>query len=485
MGINTKAERLTGISPTYIINTCIALALMIGFKYIPAVDPLTPVGMSVIGIFLGMLYGWLIVGDVFWPSIVGLVFLGFSGYTTVPEAFTTGFGNSTVLLLLFFFVFTNIIDDAGLTEYIALWMAGRRFAQGRPYVLSFMILFAMVILALMISMTAAILVIFPIIKRISEVYGFEPGDIWPICMFVGAAFVGSTAYMFLPFKSLPAVIFGTYQSLSGASIEYGPYLIVVFAMTVMAIAGTLVFMKVVFKADLSKITNCKIDISTLAPLTRYQKGIILYFILVVLCLLLPTIAPKTFILAKILNGIGSTGIIAISVVIWAAFNFKDRPTLTQLLSKNVSWSTLFIIAAALTIATAITSEQTGVSNWVVQFLTPIVSGKSTIVFIALIAFIACFLTNVANNVAIAALMAPLTYTIGLACGVDTQALMICMMFGANIGLVTPPASAPAAIIHGDKEWIPGNNAVKQGLVLSTYNFFLIVLISYPLCVLLF
>ena len=45
-------------SPAYIINSVIALIIMIGFKYVvPASDPLTPLGVEILGILLGTLYG--------------------------------------------------------------------------------------------------------------------------------------------------------------------------------------------------------------------------------------------------------------------------------------------------------------------------------------------------------------------------------------------------------------------------------------------
>ena len=72
------------------------------------------------------LYGWLIANDSFWPSIFGLLFLGLSSYSTVPAVLRDGFGNSTVLLLFFFFAFTNIISAAGITEYIARWIVSRK-----------------------------------------------------------------------------------------------------------------------------------------------------------------------------------------------------------------------------------------------------------------------------------------------------------------------------------------------------------------------
>ena len=132
MSTQLKAQQgLTNLTPIKVIHILISLAIMVCFKFVPAAEPLTPLGVEVIGIFLGMLYGWLIANDSFWPSIFGLLFLGLSSYSTVPAVLRDGFGNSTVLLLFFFFAFTNIISAAGITEYIARWIVSRKVVQGR------------------------------------------------------------------------------------------------------------------------------------------------------------------------------------------------------------------------------------------------------------------------------------------------------------------------------------------------------------------
>ena len=102
-------QGLTNLTPIKVIHILISLAIMVCFKFVPAAEPLTPLGVEVIGIFLGMLYGWLIANDSFWPSIFGLLFLGLSSYSTVPAVLRDGFGNSTVLLLFFFF--TSFFSD--------------------------------------------------------------------------------------------------------------------------------------------------------------------------------------------------------------------------------------------------------------------------------------------------------------------------------------------------------------------------------------
>ena len=44
----------------FYIVMAISLLVMIGFGYIPPfTDPITPIGMRMLGIFIGMIFGWL------------------------------------------------------------------------------------------------------------------------------------------------------------------------------------------------------------------------------------------------------------------------------------------------------------------------------------------------------------------------------------------------------------------------------------------
>lgn len=471
-------------TPFYLLHCVLALTLMMGFKYIPASAPLTPLGMEVIGIFLGMLYGWLIVGDLFWPSVVGMVLLGLSDYTTVAKAFQSGFGNNTVLLLFFFFIFTNIISDAGITSYVALWLSRRKFAQGRPYMLSLLLAFTMFVLVFMVSATAGCLIMFPIIKEVARLYGFKPGEQWPKHMMIGATYVACTGYMLLPFKSLPVVVFASYAELSGQSINIGPYIICTIAMTA---ASMLVFvgaLKFIFKPDMSKILNSNVSFEKLPKLNSYQKWVFGYFAIIIVLLLWPTFAPKAFFLTQLINSIGSTGILALSVVAFAGLKMMNQRgkviTMQMLCERGIAWSTIFLLAAALLIAGALTDEATGVALWLTELATPIVSGRSSFIFILLICVIAAIMTALSNNVATAAIFVPIVYTLGQAAGANSAALIICLMNACNIGLATPPASAPASLIHADTVWITGKTAIFDGVIYTIANLFLIMVILYPL-----
>ena len=474
-------QGLTNLTPIKVIHILISLAIMVCFKFVPAAEPLTPLGVEVIGIFLGMLYGWLIANDSFWPSIFGLLFLGLSSYSTVPAVLRDGFGNSTVLLLFFFFAFTNIISAAGITEYIARWIVSRKVVQGRPYLLTLMIFLAMCALVIMVSCAAATMVIFPLIKEICRLYGVKPGSKWASITLVGTICVGCSFYMLLPFKSLPAVVFSSYTQMSGGdSIALVPYLAIVVVITAITMALLLVLMKFVLRCDVSVIASSNKSMEELPKLSRYQKFIMVFFVAVIVLLLFPSFVPKTFIVSTVLNNVGATGILLGAVGVYIMVSLKEGMPAVQLFSKNIGWSIIFILAAALSIADAMAAESTGISAWLVELITPVVQGKSPLVLTAVMCVVGMGLTNVANNIATAAMLTPIAYSVGIACGANPAALAVCVLLATNMGMATPPASAPAAIVHGEKEWIPGSDAVKYGLVCCGITLVLILAVIFPM-----
>ena len=72
----------------YYVHSVICLAIMFGFGRLAPFEPLTPLGMNLIGIFLGVLYGWIFI-DIIWPSIAGLLAMTLIGGSCSTKASAT------------------------------------------------------------------------------------------------------------------------------------------------------------------------------------------------------------------------------------------------------------------------------------------------------------------------------------------------------------------------------------------------------------
>ena len=88
-----------GNKPIELVHVIIVFLFMFAFRFIPAPAPITAYGMNVIGVFLGVIYGWSFCG-LLWPSLLALVAMGVSQFGNEMALWATAFGNSTAVLTL-------------------------------------------------------------------------------------------------------------------------------------------------------------------------------------------------------------------------------------------------------------------------------------------------------------------------------------------------------------------------------------------------
>ncbi|MBP3585351.1 MAG: hypothetical protein J6J59_06680, partial [Peptococcaceae bacterium] len=110
------------------VNLAIVIFFMFGFGYIPAPAPLTQYGMAVIGIFIGVVYGWTVSSSgLTWVSLLGVAALGFTDLGACSVAISKVFATDTAALLLFGMLMLGPVMESNLTEYIVAKVLGSKF----------------------------------------------------------------------------------------------------------------------------------------------------------------------------------------------------------------------------------------------------------------------------------------------------------------------------------------------------------------------
>ena len=133
----------------YYIHVAIFLLITFGFGFLPPFAQITPVGMKVLGAFIGAVYGWLFIA-LDWPSLIALLALGISGYAdTTHELFISGWTFQSVSQSLLAYMFAAAIAQSQFTSYIANKLMSLKIFSGRPYVLMIGILIAAEIMFLL------------------------------------------------------------------------------------------------------------------------------------------------------------------------------------------------------------------------------------------------------------------------------------------------------------------------------------------------
>lgn len=209
----------------YYVHSFLCLLIMFGFGQLPPVEPLTALGMRLIGIFLGLLYGWIFI-DIVWPSMAGLLALMLVGGMKPVVLLNRSFGDPIVVMMFFIFVFCATINHYGLSRFISLWFITRKFVAGRPWVFTFTFLASMFILGGLTSASPAAIIGWSILYGICDVCGYKKGDGYPTMMVFGIVFASQVGMSLIPFKQAALTVFSAYETMSGVGIDYAKYMLI-------------------------------------------------------------------------------------------------------------------------------------------------------------------------------------------------------------------------------------------------------------------
>ena len=102
----------------YSVHVAIGLVLMFGVGFLPPFSVVTPIGMQLIGIFLGLIYLWSTCG-ILWPSLLGLIAVALSDYTDINGVIAAAFGNPTIIVLIFILALLGAIDTFQVNQYLS------------------------------------------------------------------------------------------------------------------------------------------------------------------------------------------------------------------------------------------------------------------------------------------------------------------------------------------------------------------------------
>mgnify|MGYP000205682294 CR=1 FL=1 len=372
------------LSLSYYIHTAVCLIIMFGVGQLPPLAPLTPLGMNLVGIFLGVLYGWIFI-EIVWPSLAGLLAMMLIGGMTPVKLLNNSFGHPIVQMMFFIFVFCATISHYGLSKFISLWFITRKFVAGRPWVFTYTFLGSIFILGGLTSASPAAIIGWSILYGVCEVCGFKKGDGYPTMMVFGIVFAAQVGMSLIPFKQAALTVFSAYETMSGVGIDYAKYMLI--ALLICAVCSLLfiVMGKYIFRPDMSKLVHLdvsKLDKDGSLVLSRVQKVILAFLFLLVILLLAPNFMPKDFFLTRFLKGIGNTGIVILLVTVMAAIKVEGKALLNfkVMVDSGVTWGIVLLLAFVQPLSGAMAKPESGITSFLMMALDPIISGGTPLTF---------------------------------------------------------------------------------------------------------
>ena len=471
-----------------LLHYLITVSMMLIIGSIPPAAPITALGMKIVGIFAGMVYGWSTIGLIF-PSLLGLSLFAVVGQTPISQLFMEGFGNSVVVLLIFIFIFAAAITHAGIGEFIATWLITRRIITGRPWLLTAVFFLAAFLTSAAVNSFGSMIICWGILYDLCKKVGYKPGDVWPAFMVFGitvSAILGSGSFAF---KTIPMLVIGVYEKIGGPSIDFLAFSLVFWALSFLVLLGVFFLGRVIYRVDVTPLKQIDENMfnKDCLILSRFQKVNFLFLILLIVALLLPSLMPTHWFLTIVLNKLGSAGIILAIVMLMVCVRVEGQPLVDfpNLAAKGVLWEPIILTACVLPICNAMLAENAGIKAWLVQTLQPVFMGKSIMVFALLSFSLAMLLTNFANNGMTALIFLPVVVSFAELLGIDPTVMTILLIFTVHIALITPAACPMAGLMFSNTAYITPKEIYRYGFPLLIWTLAVIIVVGIPLANLLF
>ncbi|MGL5677352.1 MAG: SLC13 family permease [Cellulosilyticaceae bacterium] len=471
----------------YYLHCVIAYVLLFALWSMPPIGPITPMGMKVVAILACVLYLWTTV-DTIWPSFLGIVLLGFSGYAPMNQVIAKAFGNPTAILLMYVIILTGAISEAGICEYISRWFVTRKVINGRPWVFSLMLLAGVYLLATLTMATATILMFWPILYSVFKLLGIDKKDKYATIMLIAVVMVSTLSFASTPFKSILPGLLNSFQDVTGESIQYLPYMAVGTAISVVSILVIVGMMKYIFKPDVSKLQNVHVDMFNQNPLPKMnmkQRLLCVILGVFILWMLLPSILPEGAVRTFLQDTQNIAPLFGITLGGMIKLNGEPIIHFPKITAKYMLWPVFLMVGSSNAILNALTDKTTGITAFLEMKLMPMFEGRSIIVFMVLIMIMAIVLSNLCNNIVVAMLFIPIIHLFAMQNEISAIPMAMMMLFSVCLGMITPASSALGAAMHSNQEWLQVKDMYKYGFIMTAVVMLLACVIGIPLATMIF
>ena len=445
---------------------CIAVmfVLFFGVQYLPPFGHITPLGMKVLGVFLGLLWGWVFV-DLVWTSLLGFFILSLTGWTTPLGAVMSGFSNATTSMIVMSYCFAYCLSKVGVTESIAYWVLGKKVFVGKPWIL----VTALVLTAQLISVAggsfAGIFLMWGIVKSISDMNGLPKGAPVTCLLYAMILYAGMLGGSMVPFMGGVIMYGGFLTKATGIVVEGLPFLAAGQIYGIVSEVLLILVARFLFRMDASgfNINNEMCEGYAAYKNSRVQKIGLVATLVFFLAMCLPSVLK-----GSIWTTLGSWGIVGMSILYLVFFNLvKDdegKPvcTVAECWERGIAWGPILLFMVTIPLANAMESEQIGIIATVNEWITGLVGGLDLYVLYIAIAIVMGFMTQLLHNLVMGAIFIPIFAPIVISMGGNPITFFMVIYAALCCSFATPAASMQSALIFAHDE-VPSGQAYTYGI----------------------
>ena len=475
---NAKKSILSGRNARVYLHYIICFLIMFGFGQLPPFAPLTPLGMQVLGIFLGAVYGWSFT-DMVIPSMIGIVSLVFLEGNTIPSIIANGLGTQIVWFMIFLMIFTNVIEEEGLAKYFANWIMSRKALSGHPWLLTFAFLFTAYFLG-SVNVFASMFILWGILYGICTMVGYKPYDAYPTIMIIGITLFAILGLVLMPYSVNALVILSTFEKITGVAISFASYIAYMIPLVCLLMPVFIFLARFVFRVDVTLLKNADSSaISNNEPLNTTQKIICVALLATIILLLAPSMLPKTWLFTQFLNKIGMFGTMCFIMAPLMILRVNGQPILSfeKMIARGLPWGAVLVTAFVLPLSPLLTAEETGMQALFMNIIAPL-NVLPPFILLMLVFLITTVITNFANNTATALIVMPIILGYSSQAGVELPALVVMLICCTHLAIMTPAACPMAGVMFGNTGWIKGKDIYKYAPIIVVCCFIVLFIAGY-------
>lgn len=465
------------IDMAYVLHSAVVLAFLFLFRFVPPISTLTPVSMQVIGVFVGVIYGWVNVG-LAWPSLLGVVALGCTDYMPMTEVLQTAFGTQTVVMILSLLLLAAFVQQADLTGVVLDWLLGMKSAQGRPFLVLFYFLTAGFLAALLSQSIAVFVIFLGLFRDLMKKTGISPYSSAVPAFFVGMGFALSFGDSALPFKGSGIVAIAAYQAVTGQDMNLVRFVLFCMPLSFVCIGAYVLFCKYVMRVDLSALATYR-HVKENQTLSRRKKVALAGVIGTLLLLLMPGIVPQSSALYSVFATLGLGGLSLLLLAILFIVRVEGEPLIdVGRIAPYFPWNVFLILVVLFPLANAISSDAVGLNAIISSGVSTLLTDMPTTLLIGAVIFLAAYITNFANNMIVCALFVTIVCLVRDSLPVHPEMISYLVVLSSSLSMFFPAANPINAIIFGQKDCVTFRQEVVHGFVCCTFLCVVLLVLGY-------
>ncbi len=464
----------------------ISLALMFLFRFVPPIDPITPYGMALLGVFLGVIFGWCFGGNnTLWTSLFGLIALGTALPAGVLGAAMQVFSSYVFIIVMLSLFIVGALLGSNISEYLVVKMLSLKFLKGHPWRFILVLFFGAYLLSFCTNPMVIGIFLFSLYETLFTQAGYKPGDKTPTMIILATAIIALLETINRPWAAPQIIALQALEGGTGIAVGYAPYMLLIISFSLIFIAAMALLMRLM-NCDVEKMTA--IDLTELEErykngLSPHQKGVLTAILVMAIGSIVIVFFPSNFgaVSTFILGKFTIIGWMALMVAIMLFVRVDGKLLLDpKTLAVNFPWPLLMMIGVGVTIGTVVVGEGTGVSEWLGGLLGPVLSNMNDFTLYAVLALMGIILTNLLNNNAMAIMLSSTIVSLYLQGFISNPILAILIVIvSTTFGFITPASSFYGALVHGN-QFIDAKSVYKYGIFMAVFCLILTIILFVPM-----